>query len=286
LTPVLESTTDPEWRHRLYADVRTRDNSFVHFRVYDHDAVAKEDRGIGQAAIKLSEVQKNLFHGPRPIALAPFQKGSAKVWAGLKHSRLFFSVGWEEAAARLKHAISGHKETHSTTVSRARKRGLKPTSPDARRTPVEESRTTANESASRGLSDDDVDEGHATALRAELSSSAGVLDGVWAVLGYGDDDKSETEEASTVEKTKAKGRQRRHARPLMRVAYKTDGARQPSLVVSQATPWTLTHPMEESDNAPRGVSEATTLTDPMEPGDEKILRRDTPATNAKLPKSW
>merc|ERR1712146_322711 len=49
--------------------------------------------------------------------------------------RLFFSVAWEGAAARMKHRMEGHKEAHSTTVSRARKRGLAPASPESRRSP-------------------------------------------------------------------------------------------------------------------------------------------------------
>merc|ERR1712070_666535 len=119
----------------MHAEVRPRENSYVHFRIYDHDAVAAEDRGLGQAVITLSDVQQNLYHGPRPIALEPMNKKSAKMWAGLKHARLFFSVGWEGAAARLKHRVEGHQDSHSTTVSRARKRGLHPRSPAARRSP-------------------------------------------------------------------------------------------------------------------------------------------------------
>lgn len=139
-TDKLESTTDPEWRCRLRAQIRPRPSTYIHFRVFDHDAAAATDRGIGQAAITLQDVQNNLFHGPRPIALEPFNKRSGRAWGDLRHARLFFSVAWQGTGAKLKYRMEGLKETHSTTISRARKRGLRPTDRQsaARGLPVED----------------------------------------------------------------------------------------------------------------------------------------------------
>merc|ERR1712061_765594 len=58
-TPQLEGTLEPEWRHSCEAEIRARKDTHIHFRIYDHDAIALEDRGIGQAAIKLADVLHN-----------------------------------------------------------------------------------------------------------------------------------------------------------------------------------------------------------------------------------
>mmetsp|Transcript_35071 Transcript_35071/g.64054 ORF Transcript_35071/g.64054 Transcript_35071/m.64054 type:complete len:233 (+) Transcript_35071:3-701(+) len=101
----------------MEAEIRPREGTVIHLKLFDQDLAALRDRGVGHCAVPISEVQKDAWHGVRPIALEPFDTKKPKEWASLIDCRLFFSVGWEGSAARVKHKMPSFKKASDVRAS-------------------------------------------------------------------------------------------------------------------------------------------------------------------------
>merc|ERR1711879_175569 len=94
-TEALRDDRHPTWHSTLIGECRPRPSSFVHFRLMNDEKISAQDRGIGQTAIPLADVLKNIWFGSRSIALFPLDRKNQKKWAQLYDTRLVISITWE-----------------------------------------------------------------------------------------------------------------------------------------------------------------------------------------------
>lgn len=106
-TPVKTGTASPEWRAQLEAEVRSREDTHVHFRLFDRDELAAMDRFIGHTAVDLKSVLKDAFYTPKALALSPANKKNAREWAAIKRCRLYVSMNWEGYKSQIKSNPAG-----------------------------------------------------------------------------------------------------------------------------------------------------------------------------------
>lgn len=97
-TKVAEVSVQPQWREHLAAEVRWRQDTFVHFRVMDVGDGLAAGRPWAQAQVPLQEVLSQAWAAPRAIALTPVDRSSGKMWSSLSEARLVFYIIWRQAA--------------------------------------------------------------------------------------------------------------------------------------------------------------------------------------------
>eukprot|EP00440_Ansanella_granifera_P016917 gb/GFBE01018381.1/.p1 GENE.gb/GFBE01018381.1/~~gb/GFBE01018381.1/.p1 ORF type:complete len:430 (+),score=75.44 gb/GFBE01018381.1/:1-1290(+) len=94
-TRVVEGTAEAHFRANFFCEVRNREVTHVHFRLFDQDSIAYADRQIGQAVLPLSDVFTDEWSAPRAMALRPMDAKDQKAWQAVHKTRLHVAINWE-----------------------------------------------------------------------------------------------------------------------------------------------------------------------------------------------
>lgn len=134
-----ENSLNPVWDAVLTTGetgVRPRAGTWVHFRVLDKDDAALQDTPIGQAAIPMTEVLKDVWYTPKVVALTPFGTNSRPVkevqqdWKSLREARLYISIQYEGVNTSIKSKVAwadtGGRSKSKLQSRRDRRKGGQP----------------------------------------------------------------------------------------------------------------------------------------------------------------
>jgi len=105
VTATIINTKAPRWNASFDTQVKCREDTHVHFRIYDREQIAKRHDPLGHAAVPLAEVIKeDTWAHPRPIALIPLP-GSRLSRKDLEESRLLVCINFEPVTGSVRTAV-------------------------------------------------------------------------------------------------------------------------------------------------------------------------------------